>query len=333
MEFNKKKVTDFLSNNAIVILLVLLVLFVGFTRKGFFSGPNYSNIITNVTPRFIIALGVSGCLITKGTDLSAGRMVGFGGVIACTLLQRPDYTAKFFANLPQMPLVVVLLIVMLITAFFGLLNGCVVAYLKVPPFLATLGMQTIVYGINLVYSGADPIGGLRSDFTGVATNAIFTVGKFSFKWLFLIAIAAGLIFWFLYNKTRYGKYMYAIGGNENAAEVSGVNVNRSKLKIYTLAGLMYGLAGFLLAAKSGGASVNLGLGYELEAIAACTIGGVSTNGGVGKVSGILLGVLVFELLKTSMQYLRIDTSYQFIVQGIVIIVAVALDIRKYTAKK
>ena len=260
-------------------------------------------------------------------------MVGFGGVIACTLLQRPDYTAKFFENLPQMPLVVVLLIVMLITAFFGLLNGCVVAYLKVPPFLATLGMQTIVYGINLVYSGADPIGGLRSDFTGVATNAIFTVGKFSFKWLFLIAIAAGLIFWFLYNKTRYGKYMYAIGGNENAAEVSGVNVNRSKLKIYTLAGLMYGLAGFLLAAKSGGASVNLGLGYELEAIAACTIGGVSTNGGVGKVSGILLGVLVFELLKTSMQYLRIDTSYQFIVQGIVIIVAVALDIRKYTAKK
>ena len=146
MEFNKKKVTDFRSNNAIVILLVLLVLFVGFTRKGFFSGPNYSNIITNVTPRFIIALGVSGCLITQGTDLSAGRMVGFGGVIACTLLQRPDYTAKFFANLPQMPLVVVLLIVMLITAFFGLLvNGCVVAYLKVPPFLATLGMQTIVF--------------------------------------------------------------------------------------------------------------------------------------------------------------------------------------------
>ena len=232
-----------------------------------------------------------------------------------------------------MPLVVVLLIVMLITAFFGLLNGCVVAYLKVPPFLATLGMQTIVYGINLVYSGADPVGGLRSDFTGVATDPMFIIGKFSFKWLFLIAIAAGLIFWFLYNKTRYGKYMYAIGGNENAAEVSGVNVNRSKLKIYTLAGLMYGLAGFLLAAKSGGASVNLGLGYELEAIAACTIGGVSTNGGVGKVSGILLGVLVFELLKTSMQYLRIDTSYQFIVQGILIIVAVALDIRKYTAKK
>lgn len=333
MNFDKNKAINFISNNAIPLLLVVLVFYVGFTRNGFFSGPNLSNIITNVTPRFIIALGVSGCLITKGTDLSAGRMVGLGGVIACTLLQRPDYSAKFFENLPELNMILVLLIVVLVTAFFGLLNGCVVSYLKVPPFLATLGMQTIVYGINLVYSGADPIGGLRSDYTAVATKQLFAIGKFSFKWLFLITLAAGVIFWFLYNKTRYGKYMYAIGGNENAAEVSGVNVNRSKLKIYTLAGFMYGLAGFLLAAKSGGASVNLGQGYELEAIAACTIGGVSTNGGVGKVSGILLGVLVFELLKTSMQFLSIDTSFQFIVQGAVIIIAVALDIRKYTAKK
>ena len=127
--------------------------------------------------------------------------------------------------------------------------------------------------------------------------------------------------------------MYAIGGNENAAEVSGVNVNKMKLKIFTLAGVMYGIAGFLLAARAGGASVNLGQGYELEAIAACTIGGVSTNGGVGKVSGILLGVLVFELLKTSMQFLGIDTSLQYVVQGAVIVIAVAIDIRKYIAKK
>ena len=205
--------------------------------------------------------------------------------------------------------------------------------LKVPPFLATLGIQTVIYGINLVYSGAQPIGGLKPEFTDVATAAMFKIGKFSFKWLFLFALIGGLAFWFLYNKTRYGKYMYAIGGNENAAEVSGVNVNKMKLKIYTLAGAMYGLAGFLLAAKSGGASVNLGMGYELEAIAACTIGGVSTNGGIGKVSGILLGVLVFELLKTSMQFLRIDVSWQYIVQGVVIVIAVALDIRKYIAKK
>lgn len=327
-----KKIKNFLSNNAIVLLLFVLVLYVGFTQKGFFTMNNFNNIASNTAPRFIIALGVSGCLITKGTDLSAGRLVGLGGVLACTLLQRADYTDKFFQNLPQMPLVAVFIIVVLVTAFFGLLNGAVVSYLKVPPFLATLGMQTIVYGINLVYSGADPIGGLRKDYTTLATGGI-DLGFYKLKWLLIIAIVMGLLFWFLYNKTRHGKYMYAIGGNENAAEVSGVNTTAAKLRIYTLAGLMYGFAGFLLAAKSGGASVNLGLGYELEAIAACTIGGVSTTGGVGKVQGILLGVLVFELMKTSLQYLGVDTSYQFIAQGLVIIIAVALDIRKYTAKK
>ena len=338
MKLDAKSIKNFLSNNAITVMLVVLVMYVGLTKPGFFGGPNISNILSNVTPRLIIALGISGCLIIKGTDLSAGRAVGLGGVIACTLLQRPDYSNKFFENLPQMPLFGVLLLVVVITALFGMMNGLVISYFKVPAFLTTLGTQTIIYGINLVYSGADPIGGLRTDYTGLATNAIFKfdlfgTGQFTFKWLFMFGIVMFAFFFFLYNKTRYGKYMYAIGGNENAAEVSGVNVTKSRILIHTLAGAMYGLAGFLLAAKSGGASVNLGLSYELEAIASCTIGGVSTNGGIGKVSGILLGVLVYELLKTSMQFLQIDTSFQYIVQGLVIVVAVALDIRKYIAKK
>ena len=333
MKLESKKIFDFITNNAITFLLILLVVYVGIFQKSFFSGSNISNVLSNVTPRFIIALGVSGCLITKGTDLSAGRAVGLGGVIACTLLQRLDYSSKFFENLGDLNILVVLLIVISICAFFGLLNGIVISVFKVPAFLATLGMQQVIYGINLVYSGAEPIGGLKKEFTDISTLALFEIGNFKFKLLFLFAIIAGLIFWFIYNKTRYGKYMYAIGGNENAAEVSGVHVSKMKIKIYTLAGLMYGIAGFILASKSGGASVNLGLSYELEAIAACTIGGVSTNGGVGKISGILLGVLVFELLKTSMQVLKINNSYQYIVQGIVIIVAVALDIRKYISKK
>ncbi|MCI6272893.1 MAG: galactose/methyl galactoside ABC transporter permease MglC [Erysipelotrichaceae bacterium] len=327
-----KKIKDFIGNNAITILLLVLVLYVGFTQNGFFSMNNFSNIASNVSPRLIIALGVSGCLITKGTDLSAGRLVGLGGVLSCTLLQRADYSSKFFANLPELPILGVLLLVIVITGLFGLINGTVISYLNVPPFLATLGMQTIVYGINLVYSGATPLGGLREDYTKIATDGI-NLFVIQLKYLLLIAIVVGAFFWFLYNKTRHGKYMYAIGGNENAAEVSGVNTFLTKIKIYTLAGIMYGFAGFLLAAKAGGASVNLGLGYELEAIAACTIGGVSTTGGIGTVPGILLGVLVFELLKTCMQFLMIDTSYQYIVQGLVIIIAVALDIRKYTAKK
>ena len=148
-----------------------------------------------------------------------------------------------------------------------------------------------------------------------------------------MAVAFGLLFWFIYNKTCHGKYMYAIGGNEQAAEVSGVNTRKTLIAIYTIAGLMYAMGGFLLAAKSGGASASLGQGYELEAIAGCTIGGVSVNGGVGRITGILVGVLVFEVLKIVLQFLGVESSYTYVAQGLVIIIAVALDLRKYLAKK
>ena len=330
----KRQIIHIFKDNIIAFLLVILVLFVGFTRDNFFTWANFANIVSNVTPRFIIALGVSGCLIIRGTDLSAGRAVGLAGVIACTLLQRNDYADKFFGGDFVAPetwwyVLGIALFVVFLSMCFGLADGIIISQLKVPPFLATLGMQTVIYVIACIYSDAKPIGGLRQDYTAIATSQMFKIGTFSFKWLFLFALIGGLVFWFLYNMTRYGKYMYAIGGNENAAEVSGVNVKKSIIKIYALAGCMYGLAGFILAAKSAGASVNLGQGYELEAIAACTIGGVSTGGGVGKVSGILLGVLVFELLKSSMQFLGINPYVQQVVQGIVIIVAVAFDVRKY----
>ena len=153
------------------------------------------------------------------------------------------------------------------------------------------------------------------------------------KYLLIIAVIFGLFFWFMYNKTTHGKYMYAIGGNEVAAEVSGVNTVKSKILIYMTAGIMYALAGYLLAGKAGGATSALGTGYELEAIAGCTIGGVSTTGGIGTVGGILVGVLVFELLKIVLQFLGVNPYYNYIVQGLVIVVAVALDIRKYVKKK
>lgn len=146
-------------------------------------------------------------------------------------------------------------------------------------------------------------------------------------YLLIFAVLVGIFFWFLYNKTRHGKYMYAIGGNESAAQVAGVNVVATLIRIYILAAVMYGLGGFLVGAKAGGASTATGFGYELEAIAACTIGGV------GKVSGILVGVLVFEALKICLQFLGVDPAYTFVAQGLVIIIAVALDLRKYLAKK
>ena len=328
---NKAKSLDIrkvISENILIIIVLLMVVLVSILKPNFLSLNNFSNISVNTAVRFIIALGISGCLITKGNDLSAGRTVGLGACIAGTLLQKPDYSGKFFPNLPQLPIWLVLLIVIAICCIFGFINGCVVSFWQVPPFIATLGMQTIVYGICLVYTKAVPLGGYRTDYTSIASGKFFGV-----PYLFFIAFVFGIFMWFLYNKTRHGKYMYAIGGNEVAAEVSGINVSRTKIKIYVLASALFAVAGFLLGAKAGGASVNTGLSYELEAIAECTIGGVSTNGGVGKVSGILVGVLVFELLKSSMQFLKIDTSWQYIVQGAVIIVAVALDLRKYLAKK
>ena len=325
-----RKVQRFITNNIIIIGIFLLAVVVSILRPNFLGESNIRNLLCNTAIRFIIAVGVSGCLITRGTDLSAGRTAGFAACMAAIMLQRPDYVNRMLPNLPQMPVIVVLLIVLAMTALIGAINGSVVAFFKVPPFIATLGMQTLVYGIALVTTGAQPIGSLRKEYTDIATGYI---GNPIVSYIAIIALVVGLLMWTLYNKMRYGKYMYAIGGNEAAAEVAGVNVSRSKVIIYTLAGVMYGLCGFLLAAKSGGASVNTAMGYELEAIAGCTIGGVSVNGGVGRISGILIGVLVFEVLKIAMQFMGLKSDYTYIVQGLVIIIAVALDLRKYLAKK
>ncbi len=320
-------------SNPIVVLLVGVSIIVGLTTDNFFSWGNLGNLISNTAIRFLIALGVSGCLITKGTDLSAGRQVGLAACIAGVLIQRGDYTGRLYKSIPEMNMWVVLLIVLFIGAFIGFVNGWIVSRLKVPPFITTLGTQTIVYGICLVATDAQPISGFQSSYTRLITGRIGSVSGFYLPYLLFIALIFGILFWFLYNKMRYGKYMYAIGGNEVAAEVSGVNTKNTLLRIYITAGIMYAIAGYLLAAKSGGASASMGMGYELEAIAGCTIGGVSTTGGIGTVPGVLVGVLVFELLKIVLQFLGVNPYYNYVVQGLVIVVAVALDIRKYIAKK
>ncbi len=327
------KVLNYLKGNPIVVMLVIVSLFVGFTTNNFFSWGTLSNLISNTAIRFLIALGVSGCLITKGTDLSAGRQVGLAACLAGILIQRADYSGRLYPAIPEMNMWIILLIVIVIGAFIGSINGLIISRLKVPPFITTLGIQTIVYGLCLVLTDAQPIGGFQKIYTELITGRIGTVKGFHLPYLFFVAVVFGGFFYFLYNKTRHGKYMYAIGGNEIAAEVSGVNTKKSLLLIYITAGIMYAIAGWLLAAKSGGASANMGMGYELEAIAGCTIGGVSTTGGIGTVPGVLVGVLVFELLKIVLQFLGVNPYYNYIVQGIVIVIAVALDIRKNIKKK
>ncbi|MEA4969451.1 MAG: beta-methylgalactoside transporter [Candidatus Pelethousia sp.] len=326
-----RRTGEFLLNNAVIIMMLVAAAAVSIMRPNFISQYNIKNLISNTSARFIIALGVSGCLITKGTDLSAGRLVGLAACLSATFMQRADYTSKVYPNMGELPIIWVFLGVVAICMVFGLLNGLVISKLNVPPFIATLGMQTIVYGICLVYTGAQPIGGLRKDYTTISSGSLF--GFQFLPYLGIIALLLGLIMWFVYNKTPHGKHMYAIGGNENSAEVAGINTTATKIIIYTTAACLYGIAGFLYGAKSGGASVNLGMGYELEAIAGCTIGGVSTHGGVGRISGMVIGVLVFELLKIAMQFMGVPSDYTYIVQGLVIIMAVSLDIRKYVAKK
>lgn len=329
-----QKVWAYIKGNPIVVAMVLVALYCCFTVENFASMANFNNLASNTSVRFLIALGVSGCLITKGTDLSAGRQVGLAACIAGVLLQRADYTGRLFPNMPEMNMWVVLLIVLAIGCVIGMINGIIIAILNVPPFIATLGTQTIIYGIALIFTNAQPIGGFQKAYTTLLNSKLFKTEGFQGIPVYLIvAVIFFAIFWFLYNKTTYGKYMYAIGGNENAAEVSGVNTKKSKILIYTVAGFMYALAGYLLAAKSGGASSGLGNGYELEAIAGSTIGGVSTTGGIGTVGGILIGVLVFELLKVVLQFLQVNPYYNYIAQGLVIVIAVALDIRKYVKKK
>ena len=337
MELKKQntfnKILGLAKANPIVVLMILASIVVGCTVDNFFSWGNLANLISNTAVRFLIALGVSGCLIIKGTDLSAGRQVGFAACLAGVLIQRGNYTGRLYKSIPEMNMFVVLLIVLIVGAIFGIINGLIIAKLKVPPFIATLGTQTIIYGIALIFTDAQPIGGFQNDYIKLITGRIGSVKGFNIPYLLFVAIAFGILFWFIFNKTTHGKYMYAIGGNEVAAEVSGVNTGREIILIYTVSGLMYALAGWILAAKSGGASASMGSGYELEAIAGCTIGGVSTTGGIGTIPGIHIGVLVFDVLKIILQFLGVNPYYNYIAQGLVIVVAVALDIRKYIAKK
>lgn len=324
---------EFASKNAILLVLLGLVLVIGIVRSSFLNPANLVNILRISSVRAIIALGCGGILITRGTDLSAGRTVGLAAVISASLAQRADYVSKLFPDMPNLPLLVPVLAALGVGLLVGLVNGSVVAFLKVPPFIATLGMMVIVYGAVSLYvdrppRGAQPLGGLRDDFTNLGTGDTLSIPN-----LILIALVVALIIYVILNKTRLGKNLYAIGGNPDAAVVSGVSIWKNTLLVYAIGGLLYGLAGALLAARTGGATNNYGNGYELDAIAACVIGGVSTSGGIGTVGGMITGVLIFEVLNNGLVVLGVSAYWQQIVKGIIIVVAVAVDIRKYLTKR
>jgi methyl-galactoside transport system permease protein len=332
-----RSVREFAVRNAIILVLAALVLVIGIIKNGFLTPGNLINIMRISSVRLIIALACAGALITGGTDLSAGRTVGLAAVIVASLVQRPDYASKIFPNLPYMWVIFPILIAVAAGLLVGIINGLVIAYLKVPPFIATLGMMVVVWGAASLYVdrpplGAQPIGGLRLDFTNLGTGSV-GFGHFAIPTIILIALIVFAFYWVMLNKTQLGKNMYAIGGNVNAAIVSGVNVKRNLVAVYAIAGTLYGLAGVLLAARSGGATNNYGQSYELDAIAAAVIGGVSTSGGRGTVVGVLTGVLIFEVLNNGLVVLGVSAYWQQVVKGLIIVAAVALDIRKYSKRQ
>lgn len=334
---NSARVKSMLSNNAIYIVLIVLIIGIALKDPNFLAITTFRDILLQNSTRAIIALGAAFVVITGGTDLSAGRIVGITAVVSASMLQLADYPRKFFPNLGELPMIVPILLAIIVGLVFGLANGWVISKFSVPPFIATLGSMVIVYGINSLYfdmkpNESQPIGGLREDFGHLGTGA-FGTGTYSVPYIVVIAIAVAGLVWVVFNKTRFGKNMYAIGGNPQAAAVSGINVKQNLMYIYGVAGALYGLAGVLEAARTGGATNNYGNMYELDAIAACVVGGVSTSGGIGKVGGVLVGVLIFGVINYGLTFIGISPYWQLIIKGLIIVAAVAFDIRKYVQKK
>jgi methyl-galactoside transport system permease protein len=328
----KEQWKDLLVKNAIIIVILLIILFIIISEPSFLSANVFRNILTQSAVRLILAFGVGGIIITQGTDLSLGRMVGFATIIAGSLLQRTEYASRFYTDLQPLPIFVPLLIACVVMAFFSAINGWVVANFKIHPFLATLGMSIALYGILSVYfasgdAGGQPIGGFDTRYTEFVIGSTLGIPN-----LVIYAAVISVIVWVIWNKTTFGKNIYAVGGNPEAAKVSGVNVTKTIILVYIMAGILYGIGGFLEAARIGSANNGTGTGYELDAIAACVVGGISFSGGIGKISGAITGVLMFQVISYGMTFIGLDQNLQYIFKGIIIVAAVALDAKKYIKK-
>ena len=331
----KKNALTWLKEGGIYVVLFVLLAIIIFQDPTFLSLMNLSNILTQSSVRIIIALGVAGLIVTQGTDLSAGRQVGLAAVVAATLLQAMDNANKVFPHLDTVPIPVVILTVCIIGGVIGLVNGVIIAYLKVTPFITTLGTMIIVYGINSLYYdfvGASPIAGFDPGFSKFA-QGFLRFGDFKLSFITFYAVIAIVFVWVLWNKTRFGRNIFAIGGNPEAAKVSGVNVPFNLILVYALSGVFYAFGGMLEAGRIGSATNNLGFMYELDAIAACVVGGVSFAGGVGTVLGVVTGVIIFTVINYGLTYIGVNPYWQYIIKGGIIIFAVALDSLKYARKK
>lgn len=337
-----RAVGESLINNAIYILLVIFVIYTYTRNHKFISVSSLINIVSLAAASMPIALGIAGTIVLTGTDLSAGRVVGLTAAMSAAMLQAADWGNKMFPHLPEVPIPIVILAVIVVGGIVGLVNGFFVAKFHLHPFIVTLATQLIVYGVILMFymangNNGQPLSGLSQTFTNFVTGPLFRIktGASSVavpKYVLYAAILVAIM-WFIWNKTKFGKNMFAVGSNIEAANVSGVSVFKTTVLVHTLAGCMYGITGFIESARIASNTANTGLNYESDAIAACVIGGVSFVGGTGKISGIVLGVFLLRIIFVALNFLSISGNMQYVIKGLIILVACSIDMRKYLVRK
>ena len=335
-----KQVGNALLNNALIIIMLLVAAYVAVTQPSFLAPNSLINLLSLTAAYLPVALGIAGCIVLTGTDLSAGRAVGITACVAASLLQATDAANKMWPNIGTLPIPLVILIVVAICAAIGAFNGFFVAKFKLHPFIVTLATQLILYTILLLYvqqgnNKGMAISGLSAEYRNfvVGNPPLLSFGNIQIPNYVIYAVLLTILMWFIWNKTTFGKNMFALGANEEAARVSGVNVFATTIAVFALAGAMYGWAGFVESARIASNTANTGVNYELDAIAACVIGGVSFVGGIGKISGIVIGVIMLRLIFVALPLVGMDQNLQYAIKGGIILFACALDMRKYLVKK
>ncbi|MDO5026515.1 MAG: galactose/methyl galactoside ABC transporter permease MglC [Tissierellia bacterium] len=337
LEKKKFNIKEFLIDNGLIIVILLLIGYIIYREPSFLSIGNVINMLSQASTKLIMSLGVGGLIILAGTDLSSGRILGMTAAVSTAILQAATHTQKYFPNLPEMNILVGLLAAVLVGALFGAFNGFGVAKLKLHAFIATLGTQLIAYSLLQAFIsaspwGAQPLSGFKESYRNLVVGRL-NLGFIELPYLVIYSLLACVIMWVVWNKTELGKNMYAIGGNPEAAQVSGINVERNIIYLFIIAGIMYGIAGFLEAPRIGNANIDTGTNYDLDAIAACVIGGVSFSGGVGKISGIVLGTVLLQVINYGLVFIGLHSYWILLIKGALIIAAVAIDSRKYLQKK
>lgn len=339
-----RRIINWMLDHAMILVILLLAVFVEIRKPQFFGAASIVNILSLTAARLPMAIGVAGCIILAGTDLTGGRVAGLTAFISAIMLQKAGIASRFFAGGTPANVFLVLLLVMAVGACVGLVNGFVMAKFKVHPYIITLAIQMIVYGIYLTVSNSNQVGNFDASYTSnFITKALFqlqTGTRPSGEPIYtvipvyvLLALIVTTVMWVVWNKTAFGRNMFAVGSNEEAARVSGVNVMLTIIGVFMIAGALYGFTGFVEAARLGSSTATLGLNYEADAISAAVIGGVSFVGGTGKIGGVILGVFMMQLIIAGMTFLGISGNVTYIVKGTVILIAVILDMRKYMIRK